>query len=62
MSNRIFEEDYLLIKTNQMIVVIIAEILQVFSNGGHGTDYWRYCFPAFVLGSAGAVMTFFASA
>lgn len=45
-----------------MVVVIIAEILQVFSNGGHGTDYWRYCFPAFVLGSAGAVMTFFASA
>ncbi|OWZ65584.1 hypothetical protein AYX15_02930 [Cryptococcus neoformans] len=43
-------------------LVIIAEILQVFSNGGHGTDYWRYCFPAFVLGSAGAVMTFFASA
>ena len=25
-------------------------------------DYWRYCFPAFLLGSAGAVFTFFGSA
>ncbi|WVQ78052.1 hypothetical protein IAT38_000133 [Cryptococcus sp. DSM 104549] len=44
------------------VLIIAAELLQVFSDGGHGSDYWRYCFPAFVLGSAGAVLTFFASA
>jgi hypothetical protein len=43
-------------------VIIAAELLQIFSDGGAGKDYWRYCFPAFVLGSAGAVTTFFASA
>ncbi|WWC90079.1 uncharacterized protein L201_005012 [Kwoniella dendrophila CBS 6074] len=44
------------------ILIIIAEILQVFSDGGAHKDYWRYCFPAFILGSAGAVITYFASA
>ena len=24
-------------------------------------DYWRYCFPAFVIGSVGAILMFFAS-
>ncbi|ODO03412.1 efflux protein EncT [Cryptococcus wingfieldii CBS 7118] len=43
-------------------LIIIAEILFIFSDGGHGMDYWRYLFPAFVLGSVGAVMSFFASA
>ncbi|WRT67097.1 uncharacterized protein IL334_004063 [Kwoniella shivajii] len=43
-------------------LIVVAEILQVFSNGGTGKDYWRFCFPAFVLGSGGAVLTYMASA
>ncbi|EIW70400.1 hypothetical protein TREMEDRAFT_28441 [Tremella mesenterica DSM 1558] len=43
-------------------LIIIAEILQSQSNGGLGNDYWRFCFPAFVIGSAGAILLFFASA
>jgi len=58
-------------------VIIAAEILQIYSDGGHGKNYWRYCFPPFsessmlgasklaltpVLGSAGAMITYFASA
>ncbi|WVN85286.1 uncharacterized protein L203_100431 [Cryptococcus depauperatus CBS 7841] len=43
------------------LLIVAAELLQVFSGGGHGKDYWRYCFPAFLLGSAGAVITFYAS-
>ncbi|WVF72255.1 hypothetical protein IAT40_007067 [Kwoniella sp. CBS 6097] len=44
------------------VLIIVAELLQVFSDGGAGKDYWRFCFPAYILGSAGAVITFFASA
>ncbi|WVQ70134.1 uncharacterized protein L199_008359 [Kwoniella botswanensis] len=44
------------------VLIIVAELLQVFSDGGAGKDYWKYCFPAFILGSAGAVVTYFASA
>ena len=43
-------------------MIIVAEILQIYSYGGAGMDYWRYCFPAFLIGSAGAVFTFFGSA
>ncbi|WVQ78044.1 hypothetical protein IAT38_000125 [Cryptococcus sp. DSM 104549] len=43
------------------ILIIVAEILQIYSDGGHGSNYWRYCFPAFILGSAGAVLTYFTS-
>ena len=25
-------------------------------------DYWKYCFPAFLLGSAGALICYFAAA
>ena len=28
-------------------VIIAAEILQIYSDGGHGMNYWKYCFPAF---------------
>lgn len=28
-------------------VVMIGEALMYFSDGGHGMDYWRYCFPGF---------------
>jgi hypothetical protein len=28
------------------VVIIVAEILQIFSDGGAGMDYWKYCFPA----------------
>jgi hypothetical protein len=41
--------------------MIVAEILQVFSDGGVGKGYWRYDFPAFLLGSAGAVLAFMAA-
>ena len=37
-------------------VIMTSEILQALSRGGAGGYYWRYCFPAFVLGSAGAVL------
>ncbi|ODO11534.1 hypothetical protein I350_00314 [Cryptococcus amylolentus CBS 6273] len=40
------------------ILIIAAEILQIFSNGGHGKDYWRFCFPAYILGSAGAILSY----
>ncbi|KAK8869869.1 hypothetical protein IAR55_000437 [Kwoniella newhampshirensis] len=44
------------------VLIMVAEILQIYSDGGHGKDYWKYCFPAFILGSAGAVMCYFAAA
>ncbi|WVQ71602.1 hypothetical protein IAR50_001142 [Cryptococcus sp. DSM 104548] len=44
------------------VLIIIAEILFIFSNGGQGMDYWRYVFPASVIGSVGGVFAFFASA
>ncbi|WVQ78053.1 hypothetical protein IAT38_000134 [Cryptococcus sp. DSM 104549] len=44
------------------VLTIVGELLQVFSDGGGGSNYWRYCFPAFIIGSAGAFLTFFASA
>ncbi|ODN84729.1 hypothetical protein L202_00613 [Cryptococcus amylolentus CBS 6039] len=40
------------------LLIIGAEILQIFSNGGHGLDYWKFCFPAFILGSAGAILCY----
>ncbi|TYJ57150.1 hypothetical protein B9479_002064 [Cryptococcus floricola] len=40
------------------ILIIAAELLQIFSNGGHGKDYWRFCFPAYILGSAGAILAY----
>lgn len=41
--------------------IILAYILMVFSNGGLGLDYWKYCFPAFIVGSGGAMLVYFAS-
>ncbi|WVQ71581.1 hypothetical protein IAR50_001121 [Cryptococcus sp. DSM 104548] len=41
------------------LLIIAAELLQIFSNGGHGKDYWAFCFPAYILGSAGAILTYF---
>ncbi|KAK1920660.1 hypothetical protein DB88DRAFT_127895 [Papiliotrema laurentii] len=32
-------------------VIVAAEILQIYSDGGHCKDYWRYCFPAFIVSS-----------
>lgn len=44
------------------ILVVAAEVLQIKSNGGgHGKDYWRFLFPAFVIGSAGSMILTFAS-
>lgn len=48
--------------TTDAVVIIVAEILQIYSDGGAGMDYWRYCFPAFVVGASGAVMVFYGSA
>lgn len=42
--------------------IIAGELLQIYSDGGHGMDYWKYCFPGFILGSTGAMLTYFASA
>ncbi|KAL8283968.1 hypothetical protein RQP46_005081 [Phenoliferia psychrophenolica] len=42
-------------------LIMIAEVLQVYSDGGSGMNYWKFCFPAFILGSAGAIMSIFAS-
>ncbi|WVQ99577.1 hypothetical protein IAU59_006713 [Kwoniella sp. CBS 9459] len=44
------------------LLIIIGEILQVFSDGGPGKHYWKFCFPAFIIGSFGAMIGFFASA
>ncbi|OCF33013.1 efflux protein EncT [Kwoniella heveanensis BCC8398] len=44
------------------VLIIVGEILQVFSDGGPGKHYWKFCFPAFLLGSFGAMIGFFASA
>lgn len=27
-------------------VILVAEVLQIYSYGGRGYDYWRYCFVA----------------
>lgn len=43
-------------------MIIAAELLQIYSDGGHGYDYWRYLFPAYLLGSSGATLIYFASA
>ncbi|WVQ76083.1 hypothetical protein IAR50_005722 [Cryptococcus sp. DSM 104548] len=43
------------------ILIVIAEVLQLKSGGGQGTEYWRFVFPAFVLGSAGGMIVIFAS-
>ncbi|TYJ53578.1 hypothetical protein B9479_005783 [Cryptococcus floricola] len=43
------------------VLIVIAEVLQIKSAGGPGQDYWRFVFPAFVLGSAGGMMVIFAS-
>lgn len=40
---------------------MIAYVLLALCNGGLGLDYWRFCFPAFLLGSAGAIMSYVAS-
>jgi hypothetical protein len=44
------------------VLIIVAEVLQIYSDGGLHMDYWKYCFPAFILGSAGAMMSYFAAA
>ena len=43
-------------------LIMVAEVLQIYSGGGNGYDYWRFCFPAYILGSVGAVICFMASA
>ena len=42
-------------------VIIGAYILLIFSDGGLGINYWRFCLPAFSIGSAGAMIAYFAS-
>ena len=42
-------------------VIIGAYILLIFSNGGLGVNYWKFCLPAFSIGSAGAMIAYFAS-
>ncbi|WWC70108.1 uncharacterized protein I206_104055 [Kwoniella pini CBS 10737] len=43
------------------MIIVIAEILQIFSDGGPGNNYWGFCFPAFIIGSFGAMLVYFAS-
>lgn len=40
---------------------MISEVLQVYSHGGAGWDYWRWVFPAGVIGSTGAMIVYFGS-
>ncbi|KAL1407889.1 hypothetical protein Q8F55_007325 [Vanrija albida] len=42
-------------------LVMTAEALMYFSDGGKHMDYWKFCFPAFVIGSMGAISVFMAS-
>jgi hypothetical protein len=41
--------------------MLVSEVLQVYSDGGLGNDYWKYSFPAFIIGSFGAMLVLFAS-
>ncbi|WRT66475.1 uncharacterized protein IL334_003434 [Kwoniella shivajii] len=43
------------------MLIVIAEILKILSDGGTGDNYWRFCFPAFCIGSFGEMITYFAS-
>lgn len=44
------------------VLIIVSEILMVYSDGGRGMKYWSFVFPAFLLGSSGAIISYFASA
>lgn len=39
-----------------------ASVIQIYSYGGAGWDYWKYLFPAYVMGSTGAMIVYFGSA
>ncbi|WWC89219.1 uncharacterized protein L201_004137 [Kwoniella dendrophila CBS 6074] len=41
-------------------LIIGAEVLQIFSEGGNGSDYWKFCFPSFIIGSFGAMLIYVA--
>ncbi|KAL7421600.1 hypothetical protein Q5752_003369 [Cryptotrichosporon argae] len=43
-------------------LMAVAQILQYFSDGGSGKNYWKYCFPAFIIGSGGAIAAYLTSA
>ncbi|KAL1411547.1 hypothetical protein Q8F55_002509 [Vanrija albida] len=43
------------------VLVMTSEVLMYYSDGGSGMNYWKYCFPAFVIGSVGAISVFMAS-
>lgn len=43
------------------VLIMAAEVLMYFSDGGTGKNYWKFCFPAFVMGSAGAICMYMAS-
>jgi hypothetical protein len=43
------------------VVIIGAYNLLIFSDGGLGVNYWKFCLPAFSIGSAGAMIAYFAS-
>ncbi|WWC62078.1 uncharacterized protein I303_104668 [Kwoniella dejecticola CBS 10117] len=45
-----------------MILINISLILMIFSDGGEGNKYWRFCFPAFLLGSFGAMIVHYTTA
>ncbi|KAL1410473.1 hypothetical protein Q8F55_004484 [Vanrija albida] len=43
------------------VLIMVANVLMYFSDGGTGMNYWKFVFPAFVLGSSGAVVMYMAS-
>ncbi|KAK4686437.1 hypothetical protein P7C73_g3684, partial [Tremellales sp. Uapishka_1] len=47
--------------TAGMVLGLVGYILMIFSHGNIGTDYWRYVFPGFVLGSGGMMAVFLAT-
>ncbi|WVQ70534.1 hypothetical protein IAR50_000053 [Cryptococcus sp. DSM 104548] len=43
------------------LLIVGAEVLQITSSGGSGSNYWSHLFPGFIIGSAGSMAIMIAS-
>lgn len=41
-----------------LVLGAVGNVLIAVSDGGHGSDYWRYQLPGMIVGSGGMVLTF----
>lgn len=53
--SRVFSPKWIILTGLSMVVVATALVAR---GGGLPEDYWLYVFPAFSLGSAGAMLTY----